>query len=807
MRLRTRLFLYVGLIFFLAFGISLIFETYSTDKNLTEAEEALRKEILQANEKKRDGIDKFLHVALSRDQAEIDSLLLRISRDPRLGYQLFLEAENTELAAVAHSSFLFKNDRWIDLIQTTKNGELTSLLIPIAFPMGDANEVPIDKNLSWVVLQDDPNHEKPLIGVRFVPDPDEKRSLSYLVDELLEIDWGLLVLFDPKALLDFKATPVRSEAEETVEDGVDLSSFVKNVTYASDYLKKRQQFYSSPDWITKDLASKSHVKHFSGESPESGIHCLTDEGHELNTRIIQLMQRGDQAMMISSLGSLFPDAEFGDSLFSPTAPKGIARFSKGFFSGNALLTEKAFFQHKIYDDDKYFQDHPPFTECPDIASSIAVIADAALERVFVGNALELINPTTKKREGFLTVGIDVDSLLEDLVLSVHQIGFIVHQNEVVVALTEDARKISNPKEHMPFEKEILTKKTGIIQWGKESYYFLHITPFDDLDLHFIILEPEKEAFALINSLDEGSREVIDKVAFNMRTISLLGLALVLISLHFVARKITRPITSLAQVTEDVAAGKLEGIELPDATKNRKDEIASLCHSFNEMVIGLREKEKVKGVLNKVVSPEIAQEITQGNIHLGGETKKVTVLFADIRGFTAMSAGMSPEKVVELLNNCMTLISHLVDEFGGVIDKYVGDEVMALYGAPIASEDSALKAVQSGLKMVEALKKWNQERQAKGESPVEMGIGIHTGDVLVGNMGAENRLNYTVIGSNVNLAARLCSAAEAMEVRISEGTLAEPHVRENITVEELPPVQLKGFDKEVTTYRVTGGKNV
>ncbi len=138
--------------------------------------------------------------------------------------------------------------------------------------------------------------------------------------------------------------------------------------------------------------------------------------------------------------------------------------------------------------------------------------------------------------------------------------------------------------------------------------------------------------------------------------------------------------------------------------------------------------------------------------------------------------------------------------GGVIDKYVGDEAMALFGAPVSKQDSALGAVKSAFEMIAILKQWNQEREQQSLPRVEMGIGIHTGNMLVGNMGAENRLNYTVIGSNVNLGARICSAADGMEILISKETLEEHSVKESIRFEEMPPITLKGFDTPVILYR-------
>ena len=234
--------------------------------------------------------------------------------------------------------------------------------------------------------------------------------------------------------------------------------------------------------------------------------------------------------------------------------------------------------------------------------------------------------------------------------------------------------------------------------------------------------------------------------------------------------------------------------------------AHFYRTFSEMVDELKDKEKVRGVLNKVVSREIAEEILKGNVHLGGEERSVTVLFADVRQFTHLTEKMPPSEVIELLNTCMTKISHSIDEYGGVIDKFVGDEVMALFGAPVAREDSALKAIQSALAMVETLKEWNQVRKSSGQPPIEMGFGIHTGLVVAGNMGAENRLNYTVLGANVNLSARLCSMASPMQVLITDETLKSPGVAAAVDVKELPEMQFKGFSEKMTVYEVTRQKS-
>ena len=285
----------------------------------------------------------------------------------------------------------------------------------------------------------------------------------------------------------------------------------------------------------------------------------------------------------------------------------------------------------------------------------------------------------------------------------------------------------------------------------------------------------------------------------MRLAAVGGLIFVLFFLNNIAKRITRPISHLAEVTGTVAEGKLEEIEIPEESKSKRhDEINALYQSFFEMVKGLKEKERVRGVLNKVVSKEIAEEALKGNIQLGGEEKRVTVFFADIRHFTEMTEKMDPKEEIKLVNSCMTLVSDIIDKHGGVIDKYVGDEVMTLFGAPIDKKESAFEAIKCAIDIIESLKKWNQE---KGGHQIEMGIGIHTGTVVAGNMGAENRLNYTVLGANVNLASRLCSEAGPMEVLISEETLQEECVKANVEVEAKEAVDLKGFTKPVPIYSV------
>lgn len=187
--------------------------------------------------------------------------------------------------------------------------------------------------------------------------------------------------------------------------------------------------------------------------------------------------------------------------------------------------------------------------------------------------------------------------------------------------------------------------------------------------------------------------------------------------------------------------------------------------------------------------------------LGGEEKDVTILFCDIRRFTALAEEMPATQVVELLNTFFSRMIQVVLAHGGTVDKLMGDSVMALFGVPKAAETDPLRAVRCALEMHQALAALNQERARLEQPPIEMGIGINSGSVVAGNIGSIDRMEYTVIGDNVNIAARLQGIAEAGDTLVSEATYAM--VRTLVQASALEPAQLKGRQHQVAVFRIEG----
>ena len=306
--------------------------------------------------------------------------------------------------------------------------------------------------------------------------------------------------------------------------------------------------------------------------------------------------------------------------------------------------------------------------------------------------------------------------------------------------------------------------------------------------------PEDEWRVLAVDLDPVLRP-FERISGALALGGFVTLLLAALASHLVAKGLAGPVRSLMEAAGRVAEGDYgANVELA-----RKDELGRLADSFNEMTEGLRLKEQYRGVLDKVVSKDVAEELIEGGIELGGETRNVAVLFADIRGFTALTEGMAPEDVITLINSCMEKMSGAIEAEGGVVDKYVGDELMAVFGAPVSRGDDAGRAVRAAILIQEGLADLNKRRRAEGADAIGVGVGVNSGKAVAGNMGSSNRLNYTVLGEAVNLASRLCAIAPAGEVYISEATAGE--VNSTLSVEPIGVHQLKGFSKDCHVFRV------
>lgn len=270
-----------------------------------------------------------------------------------------------------------------------------------------------------------------------------------------------------------------------------------------------------------------------------------------------------------------------------------------------------------------------------------------------------------------------------------------------------------------------------------------------------------------------------------------------------ARRLSQPIQALAAHTRVISSGDYSArLEL-----NREDELGDLARSFNDMSSGLAERDQVRDLLDKNVSPEVAAQLMREGSALGGEERKLTILFADLRGFTTLSENLPPREVVTLLNRYLDRMSQAIEAEGGVIDKFIGDEIMALFGAPVPAKNCATRAIDAALAMRRELDRFNTELAAEGQPPLGFGIGINTAHVIAGNIGSSRRLNYSVIGDGVNLAARLQSLTRnpdfSTDLIVSEDTLQAAKKKRTYSSRDLGLANVKGRTQTVHIHAIDG----
>jgi len=231
-------------------------------------------------------------------------------------------------------------------------------------------------------------------------------------------------------------------------------------------------------------------------------------------------------------------------------------------------------------------------------------------------------------------------------------------------------------------------------------------------------------------------------------------------------------------------------------------IASVSIENSHLTDQVRREAVKLSNFQRYFAPNVAAQIAseQGSVKLGsGEKRPVVIFFSDIRGFTPMSEKMNPDEISTLLGEYFTEMVEIIFEHSGTLDKFIGDAIMAIWGAPIAHEDDANRAISAAIEMQQVLAKLNEKWAALGRQPVNIGIGINFGEVFAGNIGSERRLEYTVIGDAVNTASRLCSKAGPGEIIISEPFYKA--LKKPPPVEALEPMQLKGKAQAVAVYRV------
>ncbi len=276
------------------------------------------------------------------------------------------------------------------------------------------------------------------------------------------------------------------------------------------------------------------------------------------------------------------------------------------------------------------------------------------------------------------------------------------------------------------------------------------------------------------------------------------LVVLALALRFAGR-LARSVQSVSHAASEVKAGRYTDAEVIRSG----DELEALAVDFNEMVKGLKERDHLKETFGRYVTRQVADHLMKGNQNLGGELVPVTILFSDIRSFTSISETMEPRALLDFLNEYFSGMVESVLTHHGVVDKFIGDAIMAVFGAPVPEPDDPLHAVKAALEMRSRLEAINADFKERGLPEIRTGIGLHSGQVVAGNMGHSERMEYTVIGDAVNLASRLEGMTKELgcDVILSEDLYLQ--VQNEVAAEPLRKIKVKGRDQEVMVYRLIG----
>jgi adenylate cyclase len=367
-------------------------------------------------------------------------------------------------------------------------------------------------------------------------------------------------------------------------------------------------------------------------------------------------------------------------------------------------------------------------------------------------------------------------------------GFVLAHSDENLALKQtdfsssDIFKLSNASKTPRGQKPI--KLGGANYFGAFSKTRYGVTAYSIIS-EDIILEPARE---------------VKRNAFYIAGLVLSGSIFVI---FLFSMSLTSPIETLAELIGLVSKGNFDVKASSRIKSVFQDEVKDLAFAFDDMTEGLKERDKVKNLFSKFHGSSITDDLMNQEVGLGGQKKDVVVFFSDIRGFTAFSEKRAPEEVVEMLNEYFEVMVGIINKQGGVVDKFIGDAIMAVWGAPKGTDRDANNAVMACIKMRLALVELNDKRKARNQPPLAMGIGLHAGSVISGTIGSTERMEYTVIGNTVNTGSRIEASTKAFgaDLLISEEVVKK--IGDDFIIELAGAAEVKGRSEPLKMYKVRG----
>ncbi|OQY43172.1 MAG: hypothetical protein B6240_13085 [Desulfobacteraceae bacterium 4572_87] len=344
-----------------------------------------------------------------------------------------------------------------------------------------------------------------------------------------------------------------------------------------------------------------------------------------------------------------------------------------------------------------------------------------------------------------------------------------------------------------FPQGDLNKTPGALQMKLRTRMFVVFTLASIVPMTLMaILSYNKARLMLVMNPEDVIQSLFHLTAFLL----IAAFFVIVILSYLVSSSIIGPVKGMEAAMIKVRKGDLT----TSARVAANDELGILAESFDQMIEGLRDRERIKETFGRFVTPEIARAILENPPVPGGENTEVSILFSDVRNYTAICEQLSPEDVIALLNDYFSYMVRAIEKHHGLVYQFVGDGIMAVFGAPVKLVDHANFAVRSALEVMDALNRFNAEIRP-GLPPIRIGIGINTGPVVAGIIGTQERMEYRVVGDSVNLAARIEALNKDFhtDVLISRSTVDQ--LKDHFNLKTFQPVKVKGKEEHVQVYEV------
>jgi class 3 adenylate cyclase len=828
MQIRTRIFIFVGGFFLSTMIVVSFIRILEMKRSLMAAKNQVEKGIEEINVEKKDRILNFLVSSVVSEEVQIEALFSSIKKNERLKQRYTPGKINYQDNDWDNANLLMRTYPWIDFIQTTDQKKLTSRIESMPPFLKEFKRIVVHENLNIIIENNYTESSIAYIGVPYWSNQDIQKSFYEKGDSLNNPDKNYWLLFtidqilsmDPSQLKgNFKGQIDLDPSEPVIALTIkNTKELLQTTIFSIDVTKKELlkhpeliEILQSPQMITKWMQEKgiefSWQKKTLVESCKSYLCSLFKNKIDLTGG--ELIDQYEQKLFIGQLTILAGTGVWKFDPLQNSAPKGIVSFPRNEIlsplgdsnQGSGVFGKDSLFDNPIaINYDCAIDQNVDFTDTC-ISKDLNVYVTENLKSIYLINTLIFSNPK-EDIEGTLSIGIDIMPIFKKISLISNCALFFLTEEKKVLYINSDGIFENLSEWNQNDLEDLLKKETGVIRNKKgEEYLFFHLISLVEGGGTLYIVELKDSGLKMEERLNQEASFLSHEITIQQLIITAVSAILILLIQDRIIRKIVNPLRKLSLGISQVSAAQYGEILIPEEGRDAKDEIGVLLRAFIQMIEDLKKGEQVRGILDKVVSKKIAEKIIREGVKLGGEIREVTILFSDIRSFTAITQNMDPQDVLDMLNDCLTILTKAVDDFEGVIDKYVGDEVMALFGAPVETKQSALRAVQCAKSMREVMREWNRQRKESGLVCLQIGIGIHTGRVIAGNVGAESHPSYTVLGHNVNLASRLCSQAEGMEILITKEVLESPQVRENIEVEALAPLTVKGITEPIKAYRV------